>query len=79
MLDLWINSVLSGPSEGAEPEKDRQSTIRQGRIALMPHIKFDSNRMDSSREEKVLVSYAKIGGRPLSPPYRGPIAMPSTT
>ena len=25
-----------------------------------------------------LVSYAKIGGRLLSPPYRGPVVMPST-
>ena len=41
----------------------------------MPHSKFNSNRMDSSAEEDVLVSYAEIGGRPLSHPYRGPITM----
>ena len=37
----------------------------------MPHTKFDSNRTDSSGEEYVLVSVAKIGGNPLSPLTKG--------
>ena len=42
------------------------SKICQGLIARMPHTKNDSNRTASSGCEDVLVSYVKIGERPLS-------------
>ena len=47
------------------------STTCQGLVAQMPHTKFHSNRTDSSGEDTVLVSVAKIEGCPLSPPNRG--------
>ena len=43
----------------------------------MLHTKFDSNQTDNTGEEDVLESVAKIGGRTLSLPNQGPMAMPN--
>ena len=73
----------SSPFGGADPDVEHDMTRPNypdsSYQILMPRTKFDSDPMDSS-EEEVLVSYGKIGGRaPSAPPYRGPIAMQSTT
>ena len=50
-----------------------ESTTSQCLANQIPHAKFDSNRADSLRKKDVFVPTAKIGGRPASPSYRGPI------